>query len=147
MVRGSCLAMAQTLRTGEVAKAAGVSIETLRFYERRGILREPVRGRSGYREYPMETVRIVRFIKRSQELGFTLEEIQELLALREDDSRTCGEVRHAATLKIGEIEEKVHKLQAMKHALSLLVKSCVDEASSRECPILDALDDKSGSQA
>ena len=134
--------MAETLRTGQVAKAAGVNVETLRFYERRGILKEPERRSSGYREYPVETVRIVRFIKRSQELGFTLEEIQELLALREDDSRTCGEVRDAATVKIGEIEEKVRKLQAMKRALAVLVKSCVGDVSSRECPILDALDDK-----
>ena len=92
--------MAESLKTGQVAKAAGVNVETLRFYERRGILREPGRGPSGYREYPAETVRIVRFIKRSQELGFTLEEIQELLALREYDTRTCGEVRDPATVKI-----------------------------------------------
>ena len=136
------MVMTKTLRTGQVAKAAGVNVETLRFYERRGILKEPERRSSGYREYPVETVRIVRFIKRSQELGFTLEEIQELLALREDDSRTCGEVRDAATVKICEIEEKVRKLQSMKRALAVLVKSCVGDASSRECPILDALDDK-----
>ncbi len=132
------------LRTGQVAKAAGVNVETLRFYERRGILTEPRRRRSGYREYPPETVRIVRFIKRAQELGFTLAEIEELLALRDDDRRTCGEVREAATLKIGEIDEKMRRLRAMKRALTVLVESCVDEASTRECPILDALDDRGG---
>ena len=136
--------MADTLRTGQVAKAAGVSVETLRFYERRGVLKEPARRDSGYREYPAEAVQIVRFIKRAQGLGFTLEEIQDLLALREDDTRTCGEVRDAATIKIGEIEEKIRKLQAMKRALAVLVKSCVGDISSRECPILDALDDKPG---
>ena len=116
-------------------------METLRFYERRGILKEPERRSSGYREYPAETVRIVRFIKRSQELGFTLNEIQELLALREDDTRSCDEVRDAASEKIVEIEAKLRKLESMKHALSVLVNSCVGETTSRECPILDALDD------
>lgn len=130
------------LRTGQVAKAAGVNVETLRFYERRGIIKEPKRRRSGYRDYPPETVQIVRFIKRAQELGFTLDEIEELLALRDDDRRTCGEVRGAAATKIEEIEEKMRRLRAMKRALAMLVDSCVDEASTRECPILEALDDR-----
>ena len=130
------------LKTGEVAKAAGVNVETLRFYERRGILKEPRRRRSGYREYPPDTVQIVRFIKRAQALGFTLDEIEELLSLREDARRTCGEVRQAATVKMEEIDEKMRGLRAMKRALAVLVDSCVDEASTRECPILEALDDR-----
>lgn len=131
------------LRTGQVAAAAGVNVETLRYYERRGILREPPRRRSGYREYPAKTVGIVRFVKQAQGLGFTLEEIEELLALRDDDSRTCGEVRATASAKIGEIDLKIRRLRAMKRALTTLVDSCVDDASTRECPILEALHDRS----
>ncbi len=132
--------MQQTLRTGEVARAAGVNVETLRYYERRGILAEPTRRRSGQREYPADTVDIVRFIKRAQELGFTLAEIEDLLALRESRSRACGDVRAAATTKIAEIEAKIRNLRAIKRALTTLVKSC-DGESERECPILEALDD------
>lgn len=130
------------LRTGEVAKAAGVNVETLRYYERRGILEQPGRAQSGYRAYPEEAVRVVRFVKRAQELGFTLEEIEELLALRGDEGRTCGEVRTAAAAKIERIERKLSQLRAMKRALAVLVDSCVDGASVRECPILEALDDR-----
>jgi Hg(II)-responsive transcriptional regulator len=130
----------RTLRTGEVAEAAGVNVETLRYYERRGLLKEPKRRDSGYREYPLDTVRIIRFIKHAQELGFTLDEIEELLGLRNDRSRTCGEVRVAALTKIEEIDRKVRSLQAIRNALSGLVTACTDEASTRECPILEALD-------
>jgi Hg(II)-responsive transcriptional regulator len=130
----------RTLRTGEVAEAAGVNVETLRYYERRGLLKEPKRRGSGYREYPLETVDIIRFIKHAQELGFTLDEIEELLRLRNDRSRTCGEVRIAAITKIEEIDQKIRSLQAIRHALSGLVTACTDEASTRECPILEALD-------
>lgn len=129
------------MRTGEVAHAAGVNVETLRYYERRGILTPPHRRPSGYREYPPETVRIVRFVKHAQELGFTLEEIEELLALRNDVTRTCGDVRTAAAAKLDEIERKIRRLRAMKRALATLVDSCVDDASTRACPILEALDD------
>lgn len=132
----------KALRSGEVAAAAGVNIETLRYYERRGILDEPPRRASGYREYPPEAVQIVRFVKRAQELGFTLEVIQELLALRDSETRTCGDVRELAELKIGEINEKLRQLRAMKRALAKLVSSCEDGASARECPILEALDDR-----
>ncbi len=128
------------LRTGQVAKAAGVNAETLRYYERRGILARPARQKSGYRQYPEDTVRIVRFIKRAQQLGFTLNEIEELLVLRADDSRSCDEVRATALIKLSEIEAKISQLGAMKEALTTLVASCLDGASSRECPILEALD-------
>jgi len=130
-----------TLRTGEVAAEAGVNVETLRFYERRGLLEEPTRhSSSGYREYPAEAVRVVRFIKRAQELGFTLREIEELLRLRESHGRRCADVRAAATSKLADIERKIGSLRAMKRALAILVKSCSGEGAARECPILDALD-------
>lgn len=129
------------LRSGEVAAAAGVNVETLRYYERRGILPEPPRRASGYREYPAGTVQIIHFVKRAQELGFTLEVIAELLALRNSDTRTCGEVRELAEHKIDEIDQKLRQLRAMKSALGKLVASCDADASARECPILEAFDD------
>ncbi len=117
-------------------------METLRFYERRGILKEPQRRSSGYREYPPEAVRVVRFIKRAQELGFTLDEVEELLVLREGRGLGCKDAQATATSKMAEIEEKIQKLRAMKRALGVLVKSCKTRNAVRECPILDALDDK-----
>ena len=130
-----------TLRTGKLAAEAGVNVETLRFYERRGLLREPTRRHpSRYREYPPEAVRVVRFIKRAQELGFTLREIEELLRLREDQGAACADVRAAARTKIEEIDRKMKSLRAMKRALTILVKSCTSEGATRRCPILEALD-------
>ena len=131
----------RTLRTGEVAAAAGVNVETLRYYERRGILKEPRRRPSGYREYPRETVQIVRFVKRAQELGFSLDVIEELLALRDDDARACTEVRQLAQEKVDDIEDKIRSLRAMQRALTTLIKSCGADVSARECPIIEALDE------
>lgn len=131
----------ETLRTGEVAAQAGVNIQTLRYYERRGLLEEPERRPSGYRGYPADAVRLIRFIKRAQELGFTLTEIEDLLRLRGDQESACSEVRSAAEAKIEDIEQKIRHLRAMKRALGVLVASCATERSPRHCPILEALDD------
>jgi Hg(II)-responsive transcriptional regulator len=130
----------QVMRIGEVAGEAGVNIQTLRFYERRGLLKTPSRRPSGYREYTSDSVRRVRFIKRAQQLGFTLNEVQDLLRLRDDRSVPCPEVRATADAKVVEIDEKIRHLKAMKKALETLAKSC---AASREhqCPLLEALDD------
>jgi len=132
--------MEQALRIGEVAGRAGVNVQTLRFYEREGLLEEPARRPSGYRAYPEDSVRRVRFIKRAQQLGFTLREIQSLLRLRDDASVPCKEVRSTAEAKISEIDEKLRHLKAMKKALQTLARSC---AASRKhhCPLLEALDD------
>jgi MerR family copper efflux transcriptional regulator len=128
------------LRIGEVAASAGVNVQTLRFYERRGLLQEPPRRASGYREYPPETVQVVRFIKRAQGLGFSLEEVSELLALRDNRRVSCSAVRAAATEKIADIDHKMERLQAMRRALTRLVKSC-DRNAPGPCPILESLDD------
>jgi MerR family mercuric resistance operon transcriptional regulator len=133
-----------TMRIGQVAAEAGVNVQTLRFYERRGLLKEPQRRESGYREYDPDTVRLVRFIKRAQELGFTLREVEELLRLRETEDVPCGEVRAAATSKLEDIESKLKSLRAMKRALTALVDSCATEGTPRHCPILEALDDGGG---
>jgi len=133
--------MDKALRIGQVATRAGVNVQTLRYYERRGLLEEPGRSRAGYREYAPEAVRVIRFVKRAQQLGFTLSEVEELLHLREDRSGSCEEVRAAATAKLEDIDSKIKSLRAMKRALSVLVKSCSGAGSTRECPILEALDD------
>jgi Hg(II)-responsive transcriptional regulator len=130
-----------TLRTGEVAALAGVNVQTLRYYERRGLLREPDRRPSGYREYPADAVRLIRFIKRAQDLGFTLSEIEDLLQLRGDQDSACSEVRATAEAKMEDIERKIRQLRAMKRALGVLAASCATDGSARHCPILEALDD------
>lgn len=132
----------ERLRTGELATRAGVNVQTLRYYERRGLLEEPGRRPSGYREYRPEAVQLIRFIKRAQDLGFTLNEIEELLRLRSDRESACAEVRAAAQAKIGDIEEKLRQLRAMRRALATLVASCAAEGAPRHCPLLEALDDK-----
>lgn len=134
----------ETLKTGEVARRSGVNVQTLRYYERRKLLKEPGRRPSGYREYPADTVRLIRFIKHAQQLGFSLSEIEELLYLREDQSSSCADVRAAATAKIDDIDRKIKSLRAMKEALTVLVGSCRRDGSARRCPILEALDDTKG---
>lgn len=133
-----------TLKTGEVAAQAGVNVQTLRYYERRGLLREPARRRSGYREYPENAVRIIRFIKRAQELGFTLVEVEELLRLRDDEDSACSVVQQAAETKVEDIEQKIRHLRAMKRALGTLIAACASGRSPRHCPILEALDNGEG---
>lgn len=129
-----------TLRIGEVAKHAGVNVQTLRYYERRGLLRKPSRTSSGYRQYSSETVQLIRFVKRAQELGFTLKEIKELLRLRGDQRASCSEVRAAAEVKLRDIDNRIESLRRMRGALRILITSCRNNASIRECPILEALD-------
>src|SRR2546422_483533 len=128
-----------TLRIGELARRAGVKIDTIRFYERQGILPEPPRRESGYREYPPETVATVRFIKRAQELGFTLREARELLNLRAVPRATCGDVVKRARSKVAQIEQKIRDLQAMREALTTLMASCSGRGSVARCPIIESL--------
>ena len=129
------------LRIGDVAAQAGVNIETLRYYERRGILRSPKRSSAGYREYPVDTVRLIRFIKRAQDLGFTLDEIEELIDLRETTGKRRTKVRELAAAKLRAIDEKIARLHAMREALTPLVDKCACGADAVACPILEALDD------
>ena len=131
----------EQLRIGEVASKAGVNIQTLRYYERRGLLEAPERSASGYREYPQEAVRLIRFIKRAQDLGFSLNEIKDLIALRDARGRKRSEVRARAEAKTRYIDQKLAQLQAMRSALSTLVESCGCRDGRPTCPILEALDD------
>lgn len=130
----------KSLKTGELAKRSGVNIETLRFYERKGLLPEPPRRESGYREYPSENVRLIRFIKRAQELGFSLGEIKELLALRVEAGTTCADVREQAEHKLEDVRQKIADLKAIERALGKLTASCTGRGPLSQCPILENLD-------
>jgi MerR family copper efflux transcriptional regulator len=127
------------LTVGQIARQAGVGIETVRFYEKNGLLEEPARRASGYREYDEVTVRRLRFIQRAKELGFTLSEIKELLSLRCSD-RPCNDVRERAEAKVAEIEAKVAMLLRMKEVLGRLLSSCCEQDDKSRCPILETLD-------
>src|SRR5690606_9265015 len=110
-----------TLTIGQVARQAGIGVETIRFYEREGLLEPPRRRPSGYREYPPEAIARLRFIKQAQRLGFTLREIKELLALRLDPTATRSDVRKQAQAKTADIEQRIQELQRMKQALMALI--------------------------
>lgn len=127
------------LTIGEVARRAEVGVETVRFYERQGLLEEPERRASGYRQYDDEAVAVLRFIRRAKELGFTLKEIKGLLALRLDASATRAEVRQQAGAKVADIEARIADLQRMRDVLAKLVKKCHGDGAASGCPILEAL--------
>ena len=128
------------LTAGKLAREAGVNVETLRYYERRGLLPKPPRTTSNYRLYPTDAARRVRFIKRAQELGFSLKEIQELLSLRASPRAGCADVLRHSRAKVRDIDDKVKALQAMRKALSKLMRACSGTGPTTACPILDALD-------
>src|SRR5713226_1454876 len=128
------------LTIGELAKRAGVNRETVRYYERRSLLSNAPRSMSGYRVFPDEALRRLRFIRHAKVLGFSLREIRELLALRVSSVDTCGRVRVRAEAKIADIEAKIQALQHMKEALSDLVAACSRRGRTKDCPILDSLE-------
>jgi Cu(I)-responsive transcriptional regulator len=127
------------ISTSELAKRGGVNLESIRYYERVGLLPKPPRSGAGYRQFSLESVRRVRFIKRAQELGFSLKEIKELLALRIAPGSTRADVRRRAEAKIADIEGKVEHLRAMKKALVRLTDVCCGNGPASECPILESL--------
>jgi Hg(II)-responsive transcriptional regulator len=133
---------AWALKIGEVAARASVNVQTLRYYERRGLLPRPPRSESNYRLYSDDTVRRVRFVKRAQELGFSLGEIRGLLDLRVGPRATCADVRRRTQAKIAEIEEKIWTLRSMKRVLDSLAATCSGRGPVAECPILDSLDEE-----
>jgi len=124
---------------GKIASAAGIGVETVRFYERQGLIPEPPRSSSGYRLYPQDTVRRLHFVMRGRALGFTLAEIGELLSMSATPAASCSDVRDRAEARIDDIEERVAQLLTMKKALEGLVEQCSGGAPKTECPILDAL--------
>lgn len=132
----------ETLTIGQVAKQTGVKIETIRFYEREALIAQPLRNTSGYRQYSADDVRRIRFIKRAKELGFTLKEIAELLSLKADPKSSCADIKVRAAGKIKDLEERLSTLQNMKSILIQLVLTCNGKGTTKDCPILDALDDE-----
>ena len=130
------------LTIGKVARQAGVGVETIRFYQRRGLIEEPPQRESGYRQYPEETISRLRFIKRAKALGFTLNEIKELLALRIEPGTTCEDIRHRAEAKISDIKARIGTLNKMNAALVKLTLMCNGRSPVSECPILEAMEDK-----
>jgi len=129
------------LTIGAVADAAGVEVSTLRYYERRGLLAEPPRTESGYRQYDESTVDRVRFVRRAQDLGFRLEEIVELLALRVDDPDSCLAVEEATRAKLRSVESKMRELRRLRGVLRRLVRACEENVRTHECPVLEMLED------
>lgn len=130
-----------SMTIGQVAKQAGVGVETIRFYEREGLVDEPHRRPSGYRQYAPEVVRRIRFIRHAKDLGFTLREIKELLELRVEPDCHCGDVLELAQTKIADIEQRIEALQRMKQTLSQLATACRRRRRTEACPILDAIDE------
>jgi DNA-binding transcriptional MerR regulator len=131
------------LRTGQVAKASGVNIQTVRFYEREGLLAPPRRTASGYRLYSDDAVRVVTFVKRAHELGFTLREAKQLLRLRSPAPKQAAMAKTAAEAKLRDIDEKIRDLTAMRAALASLVDACMCSEGAIGCPILQALEKSS----
>lgn len=129
------------LTIGKAARAAGVGVETVRFYEREGLLDRPARRESGYRQYGEGVVARLRFIRRAKELGFTLREIKELLALSGDRDATRADVRARAEAKVADVEARVRGLLRIKGALVALTASCHGDGPLEGCPILEALSD------
>lgn len=124
------------LTIGKLAKQAGVTIETIRYYQRKGLLREPEKTATGYRQYPVGAITRIRFIKRAQQCGFTLKEISELLLL---DSGHCQDVRKMAEQKRQQVEKQIKDLSSLHNVLDNLVKGCQTDPSTEHCSIIDTL--------
>jgi DNA-binding transcriptional MerR regulator len=128
------------VRTSELATRAGVNPQTLRYYERRGLLAAPPRSAAGYRSYPVEALRVVRFVKRAQELGFSLDEVAELLQLAGGGPRSCDAARAVAEARVADLEAKIGDLVRMRDSLLRLVGTCArPRPEQRDCPLLEVI--------
>ena len=132
-----------TLTVGKLARAAHVGVETIRFYERRGLVEPADRLPSGYRVYSETAVSRIGFIRKAQQLGFTLNEIGQLIDLETDAQANCGVVRSRAMEKIAAVERKISDLQRMKNALETLASSCDGDKPMKECRLMECLADSS----
>ena len=121
---------------GKLAKDLGISVETVRFYERRGLIKQPEKPLNGYRHYPDEILNRIRFIKRIQELGFTLEEISFLLELND---KPCSQVQMLTQEKLASVQQKISDLKHLEKALKSLLNQCDSNLDENHCPIIDAL--------
>lgn len=132
--------MHEQLTIGKLAQKADIGIETVRYYERRGLIEDPPRRRSGYRQYSPDTVERLRFIRRAKELGFSLNEISELLQLRSHPAENREAARSKAQAKIDDIDRRLADLSLMRATLSELAEACARGDETEDCPILVALD-------
>ena len=119
-----------------MAVKAHVNSQTLRYYERRGLLPEPARTAAGYRDYGDDAVRVVRFVKRAQQLGFTLDDIEDLLHLAGGGPESCDEASSMARKRIADLQERIDELVRMRDALTQLIATCGGPRAERQCPIL-----------
>lgn len=126
----------KALTIGRLAKSADVNVETVRYYQRVGLIKEPPKPADGYRRYPDETVNRIRFIKRAQQLGFTLNEITELLSLGDG---MCADVRKRAEQKRHQIDAQIKDLQALRRTLNELIDACGSSREAAPCPIVETL--------
>lgn len=131
------MGMGHGLPIGRLAANAGVNVETIRYYQRRGLIAEPAKPLNGHRRYPADWAKQVRFIKRAQVLGFTLDEIAALLRL--DTAHACAGTRDLAALKLRIIERKLADLNTMRRELAKLMRQCDSLNGTGDCPIIDAL--------
>ncbi len=131
--------MNKPLTIGHIAQNAGVNVETIRYYQRIGILVEPAKPVEGYRIYPSDTVDRIRFIKRAQQLGFSLQEITELLELGDGH---CDDVRHRAEEKRTIIDQQIKDLQNLQETLDTLIQACQCDGDTSHCPIVETLAEK-----
>ena len=134
----------KNMTISQLAQKSQVNIETVRYYERRGLIPIAPRGPSGYRQFSEDAIKRIRFIKGAQEVGFTLKEITELLSLRVDPDTSCADIKKRAEVKIDEIEAKIRALDRVKKALTKLKAACRGRGPSSECPILEALEATGG---
>lgn len=132
------------LTIGKIAGAAGLAVETIRFYEREGLIEPPLRSSANYRIYPERDILRLRFIRRAKDLGFTLKEIRELLSLRQDPHATRADVKKQTAAKIADIGEKIRDLTRMKAILESLDSSCDGCGPTSSCPILKTLESGDG---
>ena len=123
---------------GKLAKQAGVNVETIRFYQRRGLLEEPKKPLGGIRRYTEAHVRRIRFVRDAQELGFSLDEVAELLAL--EDGRNCREAERIGSKKLATVRERLAQLKRVERVLAVLVDQCHCNTGKVNCPLIDALE-------
>ena len=135
-------ARAAGLTIGKVAHSAGLAIDTVRYYEREGLLEKPARSAAGYRHYRPDVVARLRFIRQAKDLGFSLSEIKELLALRVAPGKSCADVRAHADHKIADIDRRIASLKRVRGALVRLASACSGKGPVSQCPILEALEHK-----
>lgn len=128
------------MKIGDLASAAGVNPQTVRYYEKRGLLPKPRRTDAGYRRYDSSSIVRLRFIRRAQAVGFSLREIDQLLSLRYDDASSCNEVKHIAAAKATEVRERIAQLRIVERVLNRMIHNCDKSSQSSECALLDALE-------